>query len=200
MKLAFLNFAMNQITATNKYDKTRLAELRYGLETFYMTFTKLIVLFTISIILNIYKEFGLLLLVYSPLRGLGFGFHANTSIECWIVSSIIFLLLPLIAKNFIIPSIAIQITIIISTIVFLIFAPADTVKKPLINKKKRLINKSLIIVVSIVYLILTFYIKNAIINNIIMFACAWEAICVEPLIYKLFKQPYNNYKRYVKRV
>lgn len=196
MKQKFLNYAMNSIKRNNDFNETKLAELKYGLEAFYMLTSKMLVLFGIALILKLQKELILFILLYSPLRGFGFGFHANSSLECWLISIPIFTIIPFLAHSFIIPTIIVQIIILLSTISFLFFAPADTKYKPLINTKKRLINKSLLVIVSIIYLFLTLFIKNSLIINTLMFACLWQAICVNPLLYKLFKQPFNNYKTY----
>lgn len=200
MKIKFLNYAMQKITETNKFDNTKLAELKYGLEAFYMLMTKLITIFLIALVLKIYKEFLLFLLLYSPLRGFGFGFHANSSIECWVISTIVFILIPLLSKFIIMPLYIIQIIIVISSIIYLIYGPADTEKKPLINKKKRLFDKAFLVITSIIYLFSTLILKNQIVINLIMFACLWEVICILPITYKLFHQTYNNYKIYLKKV
>lgn len=165
-----------------------------------MLSTKLVVIFAIAIIINVQKELLLFLLFYSPLRGLGFGFHANNSIECWLISVPVFILIPFLAKTIVLSPIIIHAFIVLSSISFLLFGPADTPRKPLINKKKRLINKTLLVLISIGYLFSTLFIKSNMIINTIMFACLWQAICVNPLLYKLFHQPFNSYKKYLNTV
>ncbi len=200
MKNKFLNFAMRTIKANNTFDEVKLAELKYGLEAFYMLSTKLIVIIFLSLIFGLFKELLIFILIYSPLRGVSFGFHANSSIECWLISVPIFIIIPFLAECISIPLYVIHIMILLATVSFLFFAPADTKKRPLINAKKRRINKTVTVLISLLYLFLTLFIKNHIILNTLMFACIWQAICVNPLIYKLFKQPYNNYKCYLKEV
>ena len=200
MKQLFLNSSISLIQKSNNYSEEKLAELRYGLETFYTMITKLGTIFILAALFHLLKELLLFLIFYTPLRSLGFGFHANNSIECWIISVPIFLLLPFLAKIIILPNIISIIIMALSTISFLLFAPADTKKKPLINHKKRLINKSLVVIISIFYLYTPLFIQNQVIINTITYACLWQAICVNPLLYALFKQPYNNYKKYIKEV
>ena len=200
MKTKFLNYSMNLIKEKNNYSDIKLAELKYGLEAFYMLSTKLLVIFLLAIIFGLFKELLLFMLFYTPLRGLGFGFHANSSIECWLISLPAFIIIPFLAKTISIPLYIIHIVIILSIISFLFFAPADSHKKPLVNTKKRLINKTIIVINGLIYLFLTIFIKNSLITNTLMFATLWQAICVNPLIYKLFNQPFNNYKTYLKEV
>ena len=200
MKQKFLAYSINKIKINHNYDDVRIAELKYGLESFYMLSSKLVVIFILSILLKLHRELLLFLAFYIPLRGFGFGFHANSSFECWIISIITLIIFPFLAKTIYLPKIIIQILIIVSLISFLSFAPADTKNRPLINKRKRTINKLLIVTVSFIYLILTFFIKSSLLINSIMLASIWQAICINPLCYKLFKQPYNNYKNYVNTV
>ncbi len=200
MKKKFLDYSMNLIKEKNNYSDIKLAELKYGLEAFYMLATKLLVIFVLAIVLGLFKELMLFMFFYTPLRGLGFGFHANSSIECWIISLPTFIIIPFLAKTLSIPIYIIHIIILFSVISFLFFAPADSHKKPLVNTKKRLINKSILVIISLIYLFLTIIIKNELIINTLMFASLWQAICVNPLIYKLFNQPFNNYKTYLKEV
>ena len=200
MKKKFLDYSMKLLKEKNNYNETKLAELRYGLEAFYMLSTKMLVIFALAIALGLFKELMLFMIFYTPLRGLGFGFHTNSSLECWIISVPCFIIIPFLAKTLSIPLYLIHIIILFSIVSFLFFAPADSYKKPLINTKKRLMNKSILIVIGLVYLFLTLFIKNNLIINTLMFASLWQAVCVNPLLYKLFNQPFNNYKTYLKEV
>ena len=200
MKKKFLDYSMSLIKEKNNYNNTKLAELRYGLEAFYMLATKLLVIFILAIILGLFKELIIFMIFFTPLRGLGFGFHANNSIECWLISLPVFLIIPFLSRTLSIPLYIIHIIILFSTLSFLFFAPADSHKKPLINTKKRLINKTILVITSLIYLFLTIIIKNELIINTLMFVSLWQAVCVNPLLYKLFKQPFNNYKTYLKEV
>lgn len=196
MKKKFLNYSLNLLKKENKYDDGKIAELMYGLEAFYMISTKLIVVIAIAIYYNIFLEFLLFLILYTPLRGFGFGFHANNSIQCWLISLPVFIGIPLLAKNIIINQPILQVIMILSITILLIFAPADTKYKPLINERKRLVNKYLVVITSLIYLILSLFITNNLVLNLIVFACIYQSICVNPIVYRLFKQTFNNYKNY----
>ncbi len=200
MKQKFLTYSLNIINKNNNYDEIKLAELKYGLEGFYITLTKMSIYILISIIFGVFKEFLLFLAFFSPLRGFGFGFHAKNSLGCWLVTTPVFACIPILAKNIFIPNLIVHCFIIFAIISFYLFAPADTKSKPLVNKKKRLLNKCIIVLISIIYLFLTLFFKNHLFINTIMFACLWEAICVNPLMYKIFGQPFNNYKTYLSTV
>ena len=77
-----------------------------------------------------------------------------------------------------------------------IFAPADTEKRPLKNKRKRRIYKILSIMMAIIYMILSIIIKDNTISNYFIFALIIQIIIILPITYKIFGVSYNNYKKY----
>lgn len=85
---------------------------------------------------------------------------------------------------------------IYSLLMFLLYAPADTIKRPLPNKKKRIVRKVSTVLIGLVYIIIILVTKNQLLINLLVSSLLLEAIMVNPLTYKLFKQPFNNYKNY----
>lgn len=198
MKEIIINKAMNHIKKKGNYSEEKLAEIKYGLSTLYINITKTIVIFTLDYFLGIIKELLLILLFYGLLRLTGFGLHAKKSWQCWIGSLFTFLLLPFLVK---VLSINIYVRIIISilSIIFIaIYAPADTEKRPLIRKNRRILYKIICTITAIVLTIYSFYIKNTLIQNSILFSLMLECIMISPLSYKIFKLKYANYKNYKK--
>ena len=78
----------------------------------------------------------------------------------------------------------------------LLWAPADTPARPLLNKRKRLTNKIFSLGLTLIYVLCSFYLNSNNFYNIVSFILILETICICPLTYKLFKTPYNNYKTY----
>ena len=76
------------------------------------------------------------------------------------------------------------------------YAPADTEKRPLINKKKRKIYKIISVIVSTIFTILIILFNDNIISNYLLIALVEASLMILPISYKLLKLPYNNYKRY----
>ena len=153
MKELVVNGIMNNITKYYDYDNTKISEIKYGIESLYLTITKTIIIFIISFILNITKELMLLFVFYSLIRLTGFGVHAKKSWHCWVTSLITFVLIPLLIKYVTLNKEFIIISYTIFTLLLLEYAPADTEKRPLINKKRRIIYKVLTILLVISYLI-----------------------------------------------
>lgn len=198
MKNFIIENSMNIIKKHKQYDDIKLAEIKYGLEGLYLTVSKLIIITTIAIILGILKEYLIFLLIYNIIRIPSFGLHATKSWICLLSSTIIFIGIPIIIKNIELNTTIKIIIGTIFTITICIFSPADTHKRPIVNKKRRRIYKTLSTIISIIYVILSIIIKNSYISNCFIFAIILQNIIISPITYKIFKLPYNNYKTYIK--
>ena len=191
-----INNSMNIVKQNNNYNEEELEEIKYGIESIYLLLTKFVVIIGIATVLGLFKEAILFLILFNILRIFAFGIHASKSIYCWISSSIGFILIPFICKNFIIPNLFLIIASIISLISFILYAPADTKKRPLINEKKRKRYKMISIILTIIYILLIFTIKSILLKNLLISALLFQTILILPITYKLFKLPYNNYLNY----
>ena len=197
MKKLIINKCMELVTTYNKDLSQRdIDKIKYGLEGLYLTITKLIFIIIISIILSIWKETLLLILIFNGIRLTAFGVHAKRSIDCLISSTLFFILFPIICIKLTIPLIVKIILFIPLTVLIGIFAPEDTEKRPLINKKKRKIYKMLSIMISIIYMTIAIVIKDNTLSNCFIFAIVIQIIIMLPITYKLFGVSYNNYKTY----
>ena len=196
MKKLFLDKSILFLQKYNEYNDEELEKLQYGLEGLYLTITKVIIIFLISFLLGIAKEVFVMLILFNIIRFTGFGFHAEKSFQCLIFSLCCFVFFPkllLVIK----PSLLFCIiSCIISVISFILYAPADTVKRPLPNKKKRKIRKISTITIGLVYSLMFFLSNTYWFKMMIICSMLCEAIIICPITYKIFGQPYNNYKNY----
>ena len=174
----------------------QLEIIEYGLEGLYLTTIKIIIIILLSIILNIFKETILMILFYNIPRFTTFGMHAKDSKSCLITSLLLFIGGTYLA---IYANITLPIKIILSVIcliLIIIYAPADTEKRPLINHKKRKKFKILSIIICIILTILIIYFNNNYISNFMVIGLVECTIMILPITYKIFGLPYNNYKSY----
>lgn len=178
------------------YSKDKIEEIMYGIDGIYLTITKSIIIFSLALILGILKELIVLLIAFNFIRLFAFGMHANKSWICLIFSSTLFLGGAYLCKIIIIPNVVCYILYTIILIIIAIYSPADTVKRPLINKKKRNRFKVLSIITVLVYFIITVFIKNNLIINSLIISLLIECILILPITYKTFKMPYKNYINY----
>ena len=197
MKGIFLNNYINMIKKNNpSFSKDELDKIRYGIEGIYLTVTKLVIIILLGFLFNILYEIFLLLLFYNFLRFFGFGYHARNSLECLIISITLFFIFPfLIYKHLLIFNCK-WLIIGLCLINFFLFAPSDTKKRPMINKRKKLIRKAFVIFITIIYSIIIPFVDYKL-SSILLLSIVIQTIMVNPFIYMIFKQPYNNYKNYI---
>lgn len=196
MKEVIINNVMLNIKNNKDFTEQKLCEIKYGLESLYLTLTKIVVIYLISILLKTSKELSLVFLFYGILRLTGFGVHAKGSKECWIASLLVFVPFPYLLKVVLIPKYINIILSVIGTILLLIYSPADTKKRPLIHEKKRIMYKIITALIASIYTIINVFIKDNILSNTLTFAILLEMVMVLPISYKLFGLTYNNYLNY----
>ena len=178
------------------YSEDKLDEIMYGVEGIYLTITKAIIIFSLSLLLGIFKEMIILLIAFNFIRLFAFGMHANKSWICLLFSSSIFIGGTYICKYANINGYLLYLLYAFALIIISIYAPADTVKRPLIKKKKRIKFKVLSIIVTLIYFVISLFIKQQLLKNCLIIGLLIECILILPITYKLFKMPYKNYKTY----
>ncbi len=198
MKKIFIEKALNYIKSKKILNDLEIKKLKYGLEGMYNLFTKLIVMILLALIFNLLPELILLILIYSLFRLYGFGIHAKKSWQCWLSTIPIYIGGCFLIKYIILPKKITLLIWIFGFISFLLFAPADTKSRPLIHKSKRIRAKILSLLILISIFILNYFKPNQELLNTTLYALIIQSISMNPLTYKLFKAPYNNYKMYQK--
>lgn len=198
MKKFIVNNIMNYIKKNTNYDDVKLKEIEYGLVSIYLTFSKLVFVSIITIILGIFKEMVIYVLIYNIIRLPSFGLHATKSWICLLTTSILFIGIPYLCIYLNIPLIIKIVICILGTIFMLKNAPADTKKRPIVNKKRRLIYKIISTILTLIFGIASIIIKDNYISNCLIMAIIMQNCMISPVVYKIFKLPYNNYKTFLK--
>ena len=194
MKQLFLENSMNFICkyqSISDYDKKKV---KYGLEGLYLTITKMVLLTILALLLNMFKEFILVVVFFNVIRYTGFGFHAEKSYQCLLFSTFNFIAIPFLLLHIQLFNFFVYTICAICIFYYLLFAPADTKKRPLSNKRKRIIRKIITVMIGFIYTLMIILLNNTYWTSIILSAMIIQAIIISPLIYRLFNQPYNNYK------
>ena len=198
MKEAFINSSMNMIQKYYpNYSEVKLAELKYGLLGLYLMISKSIIIFSIAIFLGIFKELLIFTVIYNIIRAPSFGMHASKSWICLVASTSIFILLTYLSLNVTIP-INIKLIIGIIGIIFMYKnSPADTAKKPIVSLKRRKIYKTISTLLAIIFVICSLIIDNNFLSNSFILSLVLQNIFISPTTYKIFNEPYDNYKTYI---
>lgn len=198
MKKFIIFKCMNYIKKKTNYDTIKLKEIEYGIVSIYLTFSKIIIILTLSLLLGCFKEVIIFMILFNILRTTGFGLHATKSWVCLASSILIFVGIPILCKYIYIPIYLKIIFCIVTSILMFKNAPADTKKRPIVNKKRRLILKIISTILAILFSISAIIINNNFLSNCLIFALILENCLIAPLAYKIFKLPYNNYITFLK--
>lgn len=197
MKDFIIDKCVNYIKKYNDYSNDDINIIRYGLEGIYLTITKVLIIIILSFILGIFKEVIIFLILFNIIRSVAFGLHASSSLVCLISSTLIFILLPYL-------SLYININVYIKSLISILcilyiykYAPSDTEKRPIINRKRRLIYRFVSTLICICYSFILLFVDNFL-SNALLFSMILESFMISPTVYKVFKLPYNNYITFLK--
>ena len=186
MKEKVVNNIMIRINNNYDFDEVKLEEIKYGLLGLYSLITKTTVIITLSLLLGFFQKFIIFFILYVLLRCVGFGCHAKSNIQCWIFSTVLLLGIPYTFSIIHINSFTQNVLWTTLFINFLIFSPADTDKRPMINKKRKLKFKIIALIICIMYLIMINNIPS--ISNLIIASMLLEGLLINPLGYILMGQ------------
>lgn len=183
MKDKVVNNVFEKIKKNNhrNFDDVKLEEIKYGLYGLYTLITKTTVIILLALILNMFDYFIVFLVFYCLIRSVGYGVHAKSNLQCWIFSTVLLLGIPYFFVKIEFSSLMKTILWSICFINYLIFCPADTEKRPMISKVRKLRFKLVALVISILYLILIFKFDN--LSSLILGGMLLEALLTNPLGY-----------------
>lgn len=198
MKNFVINKSVNYIKKYNNYSNDEIEIIKYGLEGIYLTITKVLIIIILSIILGIFKEVIIFLLLFNIIRSTAFGLHATKSYICLIASTLIFILIPYLCLYININMFIKSLISILCILYIYKYAPSDTVKRPIVNRKRRLTYKTISTLICIYYSFILLFIKNSFLSNALLFSMILECFMISPIVYKIFKLPYNNYIIFLK--
>lgn len=199
MKEKFVNSSINFISKYQECDDLKLKRLKYGLEGIYSLIVKISAVILISIFTKTLLETLLFILFYAGIRTFSFGWHANSNIACWITTILIYNVILYFIINVNYPNYIGYIILGISLVSMLLWAPADTPKRPLIRKKQRLKSKILSIIVLLLYAVIYVTINNSTLKSIILYSLLIQTILINPITYRITNTRFNNYKYYKKK-
>lgn len=189
-------YLLKLIISNKGYDNMRIKKLKLGLDVLIINLPKYIILFLLSYYLGILFYSLTMCSVFGILRSTSFGTHANSSASCLFSSLFIFIGGVYISKYIYISPQIYLVAFLLLLVFYYKFCPADTAKRPLLNKnhRKRLRNKTLFTLC--ILLGIGLITTNLVLRNIILIASIYELILILPITYKILGRSYNNYVLY----
>lgn len=194
LKKYVVDHMMRLIVRDTEYDEIKLKEIRYGLEAIYLNVSRFTIFFIINALIGNFINGLLFLIFFIPIKSFSYGFHSKTSLMCFIISTSAFVGLPYLSNYLFFDLYPKLILIIIFMLFFVLLSPADTPKRPLINKDTRRTLKIKSIIIAGLYSILMLTTDE--LSTIIILVLSYQCFLLNPLTYDLFKTPYNNYLYY----
>lgn len=176
-------------------DDERAEVINYGLQNIIGEIPKTFLLFIIAFLLNMLKEVVFMFLVLIPYRGASGGFHLKTHLGCILGTAIFYCGTVFLSQNIILEEVTKYILIgiiwIFGMIMIKLYAPADTENVPILSKKDRRKKQIIAYITYTTALVVTIFIKNNTISNILLFGNFVQTLTITKLAYKLTKNKYG---------
>ena len=180
-------------------DDEKAEIITYGIELIIGEIPKIFLLFVLSFILGIgwYTVFAYVALI--PYRAFSGGFHLKTHIGCIVGSSLFYYGIVYLSKFITLDMfqkyMTIGLALVFGIIMVSMYAPADTENIPIISKKERKRKKVLSYITLVLTLIVSIFIKDSVISNILIFGVIVQSFMISKLAYLLTNNKYG-YKVY----
>lgn len=177
-------------------DEERAEVIHYGIQLIVGEIPKLFIMIGIAFLLGIGPLTILTFLIMMPYRTFSGGFHLKTHIGCTIGTPLIYCGIVFLSKYIAIEPILMKYIVtllvwIFGMIMVTLYAPADTENLPILSQKERKQKKIMSYITLTITLIISIFIKNSVINNIIILGMFIQSICISKLAYKLTNNKYG---------
>ena len=181
-EMSISKWISDKICSYCNVDKKNYQKMKYGIDIIYINISKTAVLIILSVILGLVKETLLLLSVFTCVRLSGFGYHSNNTIKCTVIGIIGFIssvYMAIMLKP--INIIAGMVVYLICLIIFLRYAPIETMKRPIGNSRKKFFKKITVITATCLFIV-AFCIGENVYRNIIIIGISLEAVMILPIM------------------
>lgn len=183
-------------------DDERAEVINYGLQLVVGEVPKTFALLAIAYAFGVLKLSILALLFIMPYRTFSGGVHLRTHVGCIMATSLFYVGNALLSKNIIIEPIYIKYILISAIWIFCmimikLYAPADTEAVPILRKKDRDLKRKLSYITMTLTLVISMFIKNPIISNLLIFGTLIQTIAITKFVYKITNNKYG-YEEYTK--
>ena len=173
----------------------------YGLQLIIGEIPKLFIMFGLSFLLGIGWYMVFLYIALLPYRSVSGGFHLHTHLGCVLGSAVFYYGNIYLSKFLVLDDIQkyilIALSLIFGVLMISMYAPADTENLPIISKKERKTKKFLSYITLTLTLLVSLFVQNSTISNILIFGTILQTISITRIAYKLTGNKYG-YEEYAK--
>lgn len=177
-------------------DDERAEVINYGLQLIIGEIPKIFIIIGIAFLLGIGKLALISFLVILPYKTFSGGFHLHTHLGCIIGTSLFYYGNVLLSQcvvwgNEYAKYIAIAIIWIFGIVMIKLYAPADTENVPILRKKDRLQKQILSYITFTLTLIISIFVKDNTISNMMIFGMLIQTFTITKLAYRLTNNKYG---------
>lgn len=175
-----------------------LEEIDYGIQVILINMFKLTILFLSAYFLGILMNTIVAVTSFAIIRIFASGVHASSNLKCTITNIILFIGNAYLSTQIILNKYILIIIFILSLILIIIYAPADTEDRPLISFVLRRKLKIYSVISTLLIGIIILKYNTYVFANIITFSLLEESLLITPTAYYIFNTKYNNWIGYNK--
>ncbi len=197
------NYLTNKIRKSMPEITDERAEvINYGLQLVIGEVPKIFIMLLIAYLLGVLKLSIISFFIIMPYRTFAGGFHLKTHIGCIVGTTLFYCGNAMLSQVIVIESVLVKVTLIFAIWVFSmwmikLYAPADTENVPIISKKDRKFKKTMSYITMTITLIVSLFIKNQVISNMLIFGVLIETLAITRFMYIITKNKYG-YEEYYK--
>jgi len=175
-------------------EEEELEKIQYGIEVILINTFKLAILFITAKILGIFNYTFFAFISFAALRTFASGVHAGSNIKCIITNYVVFFSIVYLSIYSPLNKVLLAVVFLISLILVMLYAPADTEDRPIVSKRLRKSLKIKSIACVIILASACFVINGEVYRSLIAFSVLEESILITPMIYYVFGKSYRNYE------
>ncbi|KUO68666.1 MAG: hypothetical protein APF77_14775 [Clostridia bacterium BRH_c25] len=169
----------------------KLAEINYGIAVFIANSYKMIIIFILAILLNVFKYFLVAFVSFGALRSFASGVHAKREWTCLPASTLFFSCVIYLGMTVNLNIYAISFIFALCFAAVLKYAPADTEERPIASSKLRRKLKLMSCITVVILYAAALYNRGTPVSSIIVFATLFESVLILPVTYKLAGSMYG---------
>ena len=178
-------------------DEQRAEVINYGLQNIIGELPKLALVVLLAYALGVLKLTAISFVAIFTYRAFSGGFHAKTHLACIITTNLMYIGNVFLSKLLVYENLYIKYALILavwsfSVAMITLYAPADTEAVPILRKKDRKNKKILSYITMTLTLLVSLFVKDIVISNIIIYGVLLQTFTITRLAYILTNNKYGH--------
>lgn len=176
-------------------DDERAEVINYGLQNIVGEIPKIFITLGIAFVLGIFDLTFYTFLLMLPYKSFSGGFHLKTHIGCILCTTAFYCGIAVLSKYIVLGQLVKYILVLVIWVfgmwMIKLYAPADTENVPILRKKDRKKKQILSYIALTVGLVVSIFIPNNEIANILIFGNFIQTLCITKFAYKITNNKYG---------